>query len=82
MEANGNLYGTTSSFGDLSCSSLCGTVFELAVTGVLTVLHTFSGGADGGWPLAGLVMDPAGNLYGTTFLGGAFNHGVVFGIKL
>jgi uncharacterized repeat protein (TIGR03803 family) len=84
MDAAGNLYGTASEYGDLSCKqagSLCGTVFELSPTGNLTVLHTFTGGPDGGLSSAGLVRDPAGNLYGTAFLGGAFNYGVVFGIK-
>jgi uncharacterized repeat protein (TIGR03803 family) len=35
-----------------------------------SVLHTFTGGADGGQPWAGMIMDPAGNLYGTTAAGG------------
>ncbi|HEV2382919.1 MAG TPA: choice-of-anchor tandem repeat GloVer-containing protein [Terriglobia bacterium] len=84
MDPAGNLYGTASLYGDLSCrqlGSLCGTVFELSTAGTLSVLHIFTGGADGGWPLAGLVRDPVGNLYGTTLLGGALNNGVVFGIK-
>ena len=42
------------------------------------VLYSFSGGADGGTPRAGVVRDRAGNLYGTTEWGGAFGHGVVF----
>jgi uncharacterized repeat protein (TIGR03803 family) len=43
-----------------------------------TVLHKFTGGADGGWPPAGVVEDATGNLYGVTQLGGSFNYGVVF----
>jgi len=55
------------------------TVFSLTV--VLTqpaqaqtfkVIHNFTGGQDGGFPMAGLTMDQAGNLYGTTYLGTAF----------
>jgi uncharacterized repeat protein (TIGR03803 family) len=48
------------------------------------VLHSFTGGADGGLPLAGVIEDAAGNLYGTTLLGGldssycGFSCGVVF----
>jgi uncharacterized repeat protein (TIGR03803 family) len=43
-----------------------------------TVLHNFTGGADGASPLAGLTIDGAGNLYGTTYYGGSVNNGVVF----
>lgn len=45
-------------------------VFKLDPNGRETVLHGFSGGADGAFPVAGLVMDATGNLYGTTSLGG------------
>ncbi len=77
----GNLYGTTAFGGEFSCgvSGLgCGTVFKVDQTGILTVLHTFSGGADGASPYAGLIRDTAGNLYGTTYLGGRRNGGTVF----
>jgi uncharacterized repeat protein (TIGR03803 family) len=53
-------------------------VFKLDSTGTLTVLHAFSGGADGSQPTAGLIRDVNGNLYGTTFQGGAFGWGTVF----
>jgi uncharacterized repeat protein (TIGR03803 family) len=43
-----------------------------------TVLHNFTGGQDGGTPFAGLTMDKAGNLYGTTYYGGSATDGVVF----
>src|SRR5438045_599299 len=67
-DAAGNLYGTTPTGG--ACNA--GTVFKLDTTGKETVLHSFTGGADGGDPWAGLVRDPAGNLYGTSYLGGDF----------
>ena len=41
-----------------------------ALAQTYTVLHTFTGGADGAGPYAGLTMDRAGNLYGTTESGG------------
>jgi uncharacterized repeat protein (TIGR03803 family) len=76
QDANGNLYGTTAGGGNPSCN--CGTVFKLSKTGKETVLYTFSGGADGRAPLAGVIRDTSGNLYGTTAGGGASGHGTVF----
>jgi uncharacterized repeat protein (TIGR03803 family) len=74
QDAAGNLYGTTVAGG----ASGNGTVFKLNKTGQETVLHSFSGGAKGGHPLAGLTRDVKGNLYGTTGLGGASGRGTVF----
>jgi uncharacterized repeat protein (TIGR03803 family) len=67
-----NLYGTTYTAGDLVCGGGfgCGVVFKLDTTGKETVLHSFTGGADGTAPAAGLLRDAAGNLYGTTYAGG------------
>jgi uncharacterized repeat protein (TIGR03803 family) len=70
-DAAGNLYGTTR--GELgamgSCPLGCGTVFQLTPSGTLNVLHSFTGN-DGSHPVAGLLADAAGNLYGTTSAGG------------
>jgi uncharacterized repeat protein (TIGR03803 family) len=63
-DSAGNLYGTTAGGGAFAS----GVVFKLDATGHETVLHTFTGGADGGLPYAGLVRDSAGNLYGATLL--------------
>jgi uncharacterized repeat protein (TIGR03803 family) len=73
-DAAGNFYGTTLAGG----TSNQGTVFKLDMSGQETVLYTFSGGADGGYPYAGLVLDKKGNMYGTTYLGGASGQGTVF----
>jgi uncharacterized repeat protein (TIGR03803 family) len=73
-DAAGNFYGTTSSGG----VSGAGTVFELARDRSETVLHSFTGGTDGGNPKASLINDAAGNLYGTTAYGGSNNDGTVF----
>ncbi len=74
-DSAGNLYGTTETGG----SSLdFGTVFKLDSSGNETVLHSFTGYADGSRPFAGVVLDGAGNLYGTTQAGGAFADGTVF----
>jgi uncharacterized repeat protein (TIGR03803 family) len=59
-------------------ASIWGVVFKLDTTGTETVLYSFTGGADGAEPYAGLLRDSAGNLYGTTVFGGASNWGVVF----
>jgi uncharacterized repeat protein (TIGR03803 family) len=79
-DSRGNLYGTTSFGGDTSCEPPygCGTVFKLSKTGKETVLHTFTGGADGANPDAGMIQDSKGNFYGTTFYGGAYGYGTVF----
>jgi uncharacterized repeat protein (TIGR03803 family) len=72
----GNLYGTASRGGSSQCS--CGTVFELSppahgqTTWRLAVLHSFDGAPDGANPVAGLVADAEGNLYGTTETGGIY----------
>ena len=74
LDANGNLYGTTEYGGDLnvSCGGYqgCGVIFEIDAAGNKTTLYSFTGGSDGGEPLAGLAIDNAGNLYGTTAGGG------------
>jgi uncharacterized repeat protein (TIGR03803 family) len=73
FDASGNLYGTTNFGGSANCNLGCGTVFELAPGSggwTETVLYTFTGGSDGREPYARLLSDAAGNLYGTTLLGG------------
>jgi uncharacterized repeat protein (TIGR03803 family) len=72
MDTAGNLYGTTANGGVCQFSGGCGTVFKLDPSGSESVLYSFKGPPDGAFPEAGLIMDAAGNLYGTTRLGGAF----------
>jgi uncharacterized repeat protein (TIGR03803 family) len=69
----GNLYGTALGGG----ANNRGTVFELSPSGVPSVLHSFGGGHGGVFPYAGVIPDSSGNLYGTTFAGGA-GGGTVF----
>jgi uncharacterized repeat protein (TIGR03803 family) len=82
LDASGNLYGTTSEGGALHIGA--GTVFELIPPtggGVLQVLHDFGVQSnDGVEPVAGLIPDSAGNLYGTTRGGGESNSGTAFGL--
>jgi uncharacterized repeat protein (TIGR03803 family) len=61
----GNLYGTTVRGGSIGN----GTVFKLSAGGKETVLHSFSGRADGGSPYAGLIPDGQNNFYGLAFVG-------------
>jgi uncharacterized repeat protein (TIGR03803 family) len=79
LAADGSLYGTTAQGG----ASNAGTVFKLTAAGsgwIESVLYSFTGGADGGTPYAGLVLDERGNLYGTTYAG-AVGNGVVFELR-
>lgn len=86
-DASGNVYGTTYQGGAGLCQQSgsvvgCGTVFELSpkIGGGWTekVLHSFSGTGDGYGPSSGVIMDAAGNLYGTAPYGGPHTGGVVF----
>ena len=74
-DAAGNLYST---FGYGGGASFSGGVFKVAPDGTETVLYSFTGGADGAFPISALVRDGAGNLYGTTTQGGSAGAGVVF----
>jgi len=76
MAPNGALFGTTEGGG------FFGTAFEVcACPGRETVIHSFGTGADGAQPIGGVVLDSAGNVYGTTSLGGANGNGTVFEAK-
>src|SRR2546421_458144 len=59
-DSAGSLYGTAY-YGGAANS---GVVYKLDATGQETVLHSFTGAADGGNPVAGVIRDSAGNLYG------------------
>lgn len=75
LDASTNLYGTTNQGGN----SGSGVVFKVTPSGSESVLYSFTGGADGGSPMFGvLVFDTAGNLYGTTSDGGVHGDGTVF----
>src|ERR1022692_1881474 len=73
-DSAGNLYGTTYSGG----AANMGVVYKLDTAGQETVLHSFTGGADGGTPEAGVIRDSAGNLYGTASVGGRGGVGTVY----
>jgi uncharacterized repeat protein (TIGR03803 family) len=82
MDQAGNLYGTTADgganqgvYGMTACGTGCGVVFKVSPEGAETVLYNFcaqTNCVDGSVPYAGLVLDQAGNLYGTANYGGAY----------
>jgi uncharacterized repeat protein (TIGR03803 family) len=72
--SDGILYGTTNAGG----AHGAGTVYAVTVKGKETILYSFTGKADGAKPVAGLTLDKAGNLYGTTTAGGTSGNGTVF----
>jgi|HubBroStandDraft_1064217.scaffolds.fasta_scaffold08089_3 uncharacterized repeat protein (TIGR03803 family) len=74
LDSAGNIYGTTYYGGTANA----GVVYEIPAGGKETVLYSFTGGADGANPYAGVILDSAGNLYGTTYQGGTSNSGVVY----
>jgi uncharacterized repeat protein (TIGR03803 family) len=76
----GSIYGTTEGGGTYNA----GTVFQIKHSGghwKESILHNFTGGADGDIPFAAVVIDRAGDLYGSTAGGGSGNRGVVFKLK-
>jgi uncharacterized repeat protein (TIGR03803 family) len=83
IDSQGNLYGVSSTGG----TNNKGNVFELTRYDggwILIVLYSFTSGSDGGYPSGGVILDKAGNLYGTAYYGGLLSDcsgvgcGVVF----
>jgi uncharacterized repeat protein (TIGR03803 family) len=70
---DGNFYGTTAYGGVIRCpqgSQGCGTVFQVTPDGTVTIVHAFTGGADGQGPAGAVIEATDGNFYGTTLFGG------------
>ena len=74
VDTRGNMYGGTGGCG----TSNLGVVWKVSKNGTETILHNFSGASDGQSPLAGVIVDAAGNIYGTTNTGGASGFGTAF----
>ena len=75
IDNDGNLYGTNSFWGG-------GTVYKVTPSGGYTLLHQFQQNyVDGYWPMAGVILDQQGNVYGTTLKGGNYDAGIIFEIS-
>ena len=74
LNVDGNLYGTASGAGQFGA----GTLFKISKAGTFSLLHSFTGGKDGARPMAGMIADATGALYGTTAGGTTFGFGAVF----
>jgi uncharacterized repeat protein (TIGR03803 family) len=82
LGADGNFYGTTYQGAPVG-NTRAGTVFRMATNGALSTLTSFTGDMpgvlpNGGFLAAGVVQGGDGNLYGTTYKGGAYGYGTVF----
>lgn len=79
LDDSGVLYGTTRAGGPADL----GTVYALGKDGTdFTLVHSFAGSlSDGAQPYSSLLLDPAGNLYGTTREGGTAGFGTVFALR-
>lgn len=85
FDSKGNLYGTAGQGAQGTCkvwTTGCGTAFKMSPqtdgTWSFDVIHSFTGGDDGGVPEYGFTLDAAGNLYSTTMVGGKNGAGVAF----
>lgn len=74
MGKKNTLYGTTY----LGGGNGYGTIYKVTTSGNFVDLYDFTGGADGGNPLAGVIFDKSGNVYSTTNAGGASGNGTLF----
>lgn len=77
LSSDGDFYGTTFTGGTNSNPNYCGTIFSMTSAGALTTLASFSG-ANGAYPVGGVVLATNGIYYGTTSSGGAYGFGTVF----
>ena len=80
FDKSGNLYGVENPYGNTSVPEV-GSVYQLSPSGsgwTGQTLYAFTGGSDGADPYGGLILDPSGNLYGTTQLGGSGGGGTAF----
>lgn len=83
IDSAGNIFGTTTGYYFGGCGSQCGSVFRLARSNgqwVETDVYLFDG-THGAGPNPGLIIDSAGNFYGSAYQGGSNNAGVIFQLQ-
>ncbi len=84
FDSHGALYGVAAQGALGTCAvwnTGCGVAFKMTPgkgSWTYDVLHSFTGGSDGGIPQSTLIFDKAGNLYGTTYVGGTYGYGVTY----
>ena len=81
FDSAGNLYGTAAYGGSQNCGNGCGTVYKLSRSGAgwtATTIYSFQGGSDGLRPWGGVIVDQAGNVFGTTSDDAVNHEGTVF----
>jgi len=76
LATDGRYYGTTKYSG----ASGHGSVYKVTQDGIVTTLHSFTGGADGANPCAPPIQSVRGDFYGTTSAGGSLGYGTVYRI--
>ncbi len=84
LDGAGNLYGTAVTGGSGSCEGGCGVTYKLTRSGdtwTHSVIHAFTGGADGSGPGSRVVVDKRGNVYGMTPTGGANGLGTIYVLR-
>jgi len=74
FDKSGNLFGTTIGGG----SAGLGAIWEISTNGAYSLIYEFSDSSKGNSPQTGVILDPNGNFYGTTFSGGLYGGGVLF----
>jgi|HubBroStandDraft_4_1064222.scaffolds.fasta_scaffold11639_3 uncharacterized repeat protein (TIGR03803 family) len=83
LGTDGNFWGTTYNGGHTGCTNNqgCGQVFKMTPAGKVTFVYAFTGGNDGGNPVAPPIEASNGNYYGTTQFGGINNQGTIYQVK-
>ncbi len=78
LDSAGNIYGTTEEGGSYGGGNGFGTIFKVATDGTESLLHSFGAGGDGRTPKGAMVLEPNGDMIGTTLEGGSTGNGIIW----